>query len=116
MNWTYNGKEFTQGDVGSSFGFVYCIHNLVDKKRYIGKKFFTVAGRKQVKGKKKKIRKPSDWETYWGSNNTLIDDVKKHAITFKDSYSPDNLNKFNSNDLLEINLKIISTRSNGNYY
>ena len=30
-------------------------------------------------------------------------DVKKHAITFKDSYSPDNLNKFNSNDLLEIN-------------
>ena len=79
MNWTYNGKEFTQGDVGSSFGFVYCIHNLVDKKRYIGKKFFTVAGRKQVKGKKKKIRKPSDWETYWGSNNTLIDDVKKHG-------------------------------------
>ena len=30
-------------------------------------------------------------------------DVKKHAITFKDSYSPDNLNKFNSNNLLEIN-------------
>ena len=30
-------------------------------------------------GKKKKIRKPSDWEKYWGSNNTLIDDVKKHG-------------------------------------
>ena len=25
-------------------------------------------------------------------------DVEKHAITFKDSYSPDNLNKFNSKD------------------
>lgn len=79
MSWRFNGHEFTQRDVGSSFGFVYCIHNLVDKKRYIGKKFFTVAGRKQVKGKKKKIRKPSDWETYWGSNNTLINDVKKHG-------------------------------------
>ena len=55
MNWTYNGKEFTQGDVGSSFGFVYCIHILVDKKRYIVKKFFTVAGTKQVKGKRKRL-------------------------------------------------------------
>ena len=30
-------------------------------------------------------------------------DVSRHAITFSDSYSPDNLNQFNSNDLLEIN-------------
>ena len=30
-------------------------------------------------------------------------DIKKHAITFNDSYSSNNLNKFNSNDLLEIN-------------
>ena len=30
-------------------------------------------------------------------------DVSKHAITFSDSYSPNNLNQFNSNDLLEIN-------------
>jgi len=36
-------------------------------------------------------------------NNLTKVDVEKHAITFKDSYSPDNLNKFNSNDLLEIN-------------
>tara|TARA_Y100001938_G_C8064964_1_gene419655 strand:- start:483 stop:917 length:435 start_codon:yes stop_codon:yes gene_type:complete len=79
MSWYYNGKEFSQRDVGGSFGFVYCIHNLVDKKRYIGKKFFTKAGYKQVKGKRKKVRKPSDWEKYWGSNNTLIDDVKKHG-------------------------------------
>ena len=79
MSWTYNGHEFNQGNVGSSFGFVYCIHNLVDKKRYIGKKFFTKAGYKQVKGKRKKVRKPSDWEKYWGSNNTLIGDVKKHG-------------------------------------
>ena len=79
MSWRFNGHEFTQRDVGSSFGFVYCIHNLVDKKRYIGKKFFTKAGYKQVKGKRKKVRKPSDWEKYWGSNNTLINDVKKHG-------------------------------------
>ena len=52
MNWSYNGHEFNESDIGNSFGFVYCIHNLVDKKRYIGKKFFTKAGYKQVKGKR----------------------------------------------------------------
>jgi len=30
-------------------------------------------------------------------------DIKKHAITFNDSYNSNNLNQFNSNDLLEIN-------------
>tara|TARA_B100000809_G_scaffold86826_1_gene85204 strand:- start:386 stop:2446 length:2061 start_codon:yes stop_codon:yes gene_type:complete len=30
-------------------------------------------------------------------------DIKKHAITFNDSYSPNNINQFNSKDLLEIN-------------
>jgi hypothetical protein len=30
-------------------------------------------------------------------------DIKTHAITFHDSYGPDNINQFNSKDLLEIN-------------
>ena len=77
MNWQWNGRDLTEDDAEKYYGFVYCIHNLKEKKRYIGKKFFTKAGYRQVKGKRKKTRKPSDWPTYWGSNDKLIADVKR---------------------------------------
>ena len=77
MTWQYNGRDLTEDDAEKYYGFVYCIHNLKEKKRYIGKKFFTKAGYRQVKGKRKKTRKPSDWPTYWGSNDKLIEDVKR---------------------------------------
>jgi hypothetical protein len=74
--WIYNGKEFSENDIGDSYGYVYLIRNLTNNKEYIGKKFFSKAGYKTVKGKRKKIRKPSDWLTYWGSNKQLNEDVK----------------------------------------
>ena len=77
MTWQYNWRDLTEDDAEKYYGFVYCIHNLKEKKRYIGKKFFTKAGYRQVKGKRKKTRKPSDWPTYWGSNDKLIADVKR---------------------------------------
>jgi hypothetical protein len=77
MNWQYNNKDFTEEDIGDSYGYVYRITNLTNNKKYIGKKFFSKAGYKQVKGKRKKIRKPSDWLDYWGSNKTLIEDIQK---------------------------------------
>ena len=77
MTWQWNGRNLTEDDAEKYYGFVYCIHNLKEKKRYIGKKFFTKAGYRQVKGKRKKTRKPSDWPTYWGSNDKLIEDVKR---------------------------------------
>ena len=77
MTWQYNGRDLTEDDAEKYYGFVYCIHNLKEKKRYIGKKFFTKAGYRQVKGKRKKTRKPSDWPTYWGSNDKLIADVER---------------------------------------
>ena len=77
MTWQWNGRDLTEDDAEKYYGFVYCIHNLKENKRYIGKKFFTKAGYRQVKGKRKKTRKPSDWPTYWGSNDKLIADVKR---------------------------------------
>lgn len=77
MTWQYNGRDLTEDDAEKYYGFVYCIHNLKENKRYIGKKFFTKAGYRQVKGKRKKTRKPSDWPTYWGSNDKLIADVER---------------------------------------
>jgi hypothetical protein len=73
--WVYNGQQFTVDMIGDYYGFVYLITNKLDNRKYIGKKFFTKAGTKQVKGKRKKIRKDSDWETYYGSNKNLIEDV-----------------------------------------
>lgn len=73
MTWLFYGSEYI--DDGLSFGFVYQIENTVTGRKYIGRKYFTSAGYKQVNGKRKKIRKPSDWQTYYGSNETLKEDV-----------------------------------------
>ena len=75
-DWSYNGSPFTEEDVGNSYGFVYEIVNLTNNRRYIGKKFFTKAGTRQIKGKKKKVRLSSGWENYWSSSDELKADVK----------------------------------------
>lgn len=74
--WFYQNKEFTDDEIGDAFGFIYRITNLTNNRKYIGKKFFTKSGRKQTKGKVKKIRVKSDWQTYFGSNKELQDEVK----------------------------------------
>ena len=73
MSWLLCGSEYI--DDGMSFGFVYLIENTITGRKYIGRKYFKQAGYKQVNGKRKKIRKPSDWATYYGSNETLKEDV-----------------------------------------
>jgi Putative endonuclease segE, GIY-YIG domain len=75
LNWTYNNKDFTEDMIGDNYGFVYLITNTTNGKKYIGKKFFYSSKTKQVKGKKKRIKVPSDWQTYYGSNAELIKDV-----------------------------------------
>ena len=77
MTWTYNNEPVTQELLDDHWGFVYVIRNKVSGKRYVGKKFFTKAGYRTVKGKRKKIRLASDWETYYGSNKVLLEDVEK---------------------------------------
>ncbi len=73
MTWYYDGVPFEDDD--THFGFVYLIENLITNRKYVGRKYFSKAGTKQVNGKKKKIRKTSDWESYWGSNETLKAEV-----------------------------------------
>ena len=75
LNWTYNGKDFTEDLVGNNYGFVYQITNLTNGRQYIGKKFFYSAKTKQVKGKKKKYKASSNWQTYYGSSDNLTKDV-----------------------------------------
>lgn len=75
LNWQYDGKDFTEDLIGNNYGFVYQITNLTNGKKYIGKKFFYSAKTKQVKGKKKKYKANSDWQTYYGSSDILKQDV-----------------------------------------
>lgn len=83
MTWTYKGEEYPNEDE-SIFGFVYLITNKLNGKKYVGKKFLTFAGYKTVKGKKKKIRKESDWKSYYGSSPALQKDVEEHG---KDNFT-----------------------------
>jgi hypothetical protein len=76
MSWYYKKKEFTEDMIDDNYGFVYILENTVTHRKYIGKKFFSKAGYKQVKGKKKKIRKTSDWLNYFGSNKIIQEEVK----------------------------------------
>jgi Putative endonuclease segE, GIY-YIG domain len=75
LNWLYNEIDFTEEQIGEFYGFVYLITNLQSGRKYIGKKFFYSSKTKQVKGKKKRYKVFSDWQTYYGSNAELVKDV-----------------------------------------
>ena len=79
LNWIYKEQDFTESMIDDNYGFVYIITNKITNKKYIGKKFFYSSKTKQVKGKKKKIKVPSDWQTYYGSNEDLKKDVIIHG-------------------------------------
>ena len=81
MTWFYHNtaEEFKEEHIADNIGYVYLITNIQTGKRYVGKKLFTKAGYRQIKGKKKKVRKASDWLEYWGSNTELQADVKREG-------------------------------------
>ncbi len=79
LNWQYNNTDFTEDLIGNNYGFVYLITNTTNNKKYIGKIFFYSSKTKQVKGKKKKVKVPSDWQTYYGSNEELKKDVSTYG-------------------------------------
>ena len=79
LNWIYKEQDFTDDMIDDNYGFVYIITNQITNKKYIGKKFFYSSKTKQVKGKKKKTKVPSDWQTYYGSNEDLKKDVIMHG-------------------------------------
>jgi hypothetical protein len=84
MTWTYQGQEVIELPE-DCVGYVYCITNLTNGRKYIGKKLskFTKTTYKTVKlkngtKKKKKIRNKidSDWQEYWSSSDELKKDVE----------------------------------------
>jgi len=85
LSWTHNGAivEVLPEDC---IGFVYLITNTITGRKYIGKKLakfsktsYKVVTQKNGVKKKKKIKSKveSDWQTYYGSNDVLNEDVNK---------------------------------------
>jgi hypothetical protein len=73
--WIYQNKEFTESDIDKNIGYVYLITNRINNRQYIGKKLFWFSKTRTVRGKKKKEKALSDWQTYWSSSEELKNDV-----------------------------------------
>lgn len=72
-SWQYNGEPFL--NPGDWWGFIYIVEDLVSEKKYIGKKQFKFKKYKTVKGKRKGYFAESDWKEYYGSSETLKEQV-----------------------------------------
>lgn len=83
VEWTYQGTPFETIPEGV-VGFVYLITNTLTGRKYIGKKGTTSAAYKTVKGKRKKLRKESNWKEYYGSCEELLKDI---AVLGKEHFS-----------------------------
>ena len=81
MEWFYKDKvvkELPEDCVG----FVYEITNLVNGRKYIGKKLAKFKkSRPPLKGKKnrRRYKVESDWREYFGSSDELLEDIQKHG-------------------------------------
>lgn len=83
MSWYYQGTLVEQLPE-DCVGYVYCITNITNNRKYIGKKLakFAKTSYKTVKlkngtKKKKRVRSKidSDWQEYWGSSPNLQADI-----------------------------------------
>lgn len=75
--WIFNGELFDEELANEFCGFVYLVTCKTSGKQYVGKKLFWQTKRKQIKGKRKRIKVSSDWRTYWSSSDDLKKDVKR---------------------------------------
>ena len=72
--WFYGDDEFTSDMICDYIGYVYCITDLSNNKKYIGKKLFRSTRKlKPLKGQKRRRTKitESDWMSYYGSSEEV---------------------------------------------
>lgn len=75
--WMYQNKQYvlTERDPKKICGFVYLVTNLVSEKKYVGKKLFWSSKSRMIRGKKKKFKAESDWQSYFGSSDRVRTDL-----------------------------------------
>lgn len=82
MTWLYEGAEFKSEDIEDYVGFVYCITDLSNNRKYIGKKnFWSTRRLAPLKGKSRRRTKKteSDWQEYFGSSEEVKTLVEEHG-------------------------------------
>ena len=81
MSWKFKGNIVTEENTPEgAVGFVYKIIHIPTGKFYIGKKSLTSTRRLKplkVKIRKRVVRKASDWEKYYSSNEWIKSEVKE---------------------------------------
>lgn len=85
MTWLYESQPITE--IPEEYaGFVYVITNLINGRKYVGKKLskfskttYRVERLKNGKKRRKKIKSKieSDWQTYYGSSPELTRDIEQ---------------------------------------
>ena len=80
MSWKFNGNIVTEETTPEgAVGFVYKMIHIPTGRFYIGKKSLSQTRRlKPLKGKTRKrvVKKASDWEKYYSSNEWIKSEVK----------------------------------------
>ena len=69
------GTVFDGSLIGDNWGFVYQITNLTNERQYIGRKYFW--SHRKPPGKKRRVKKESDWKKYYGSCPELKEDIER---------------------------------------
>ena len=98
LNWLWNGNDVTEDVIPeNAVGFVYKIEHIPSGKYYIGKKSLQsvrnvkigkrelqrireerkLAGIRGSLPKKKKVRKSSDWQKYYSSNDWIKEQISE---------------------------------------
>jgi len=81
-HWQLSPTLLSENKEEMPYGFVYEITNLVDGKKYIGKKQCQhVKKLRPLKGKKNKRHQiaETDWKSYTSSSDKLNADIEKHG-------------------------------------
>ena len=73
--WYFEGSPFLSEDIGDLYGFVYLIVNKINCRKYIGRKYFWSF--RKPPGKKRRVKKESDWKKYYGSCPELNEDIEQ---------------------------------------
>ena len=73
--WIYLGVPFDGSLIRDNYGFVYNITNLTNQRQYIGRKYFW--SHRKPPGKKRRVKKESDWKKYYGSCPELREDIER---------------------------------------
>jgi hypothetical protein len=73
--WLFKGSPFLSENIDDLYGFVYCITNTDNNKKYIGRKYFWQ--HRKPRGKTRRVRSESDWKKYYGSSEELNEERRR---------------------------------------